>query len=1066
MNRVTLVLLAYLLFVLLVASCSKSTENESGELFQILNKETTSIDFNNQLHETDSLNILTYLYYYNGGGVAIGDINNDGWPDIYFSGNEVGNKLYLNKGQMQFLDITEKAGVTCHDAWNTGVSMVDINGDGLLDIYVCEVSTISGRYGRNQLFINNGDLTFAESARTYGLDFSGLATQAAFFDFDRDGDLDCFLLNHSIKETGQFKPAEITRQVFESSSGDRLLENQQGHFIDITQKAGIYRSPVGFGLGIDIGDLNRDGWPDIYVGNDFHENDYLYINNHDGTFREVIAAATGHTSNFTMGVSIVDINNDAKPDILSLDMKPEDDLTYKLSGVWESFTIYNFKRSFGYHHQSPRNALQINQGIDNGIPVFSEVACQYGIEATDWSWSPLVADFNNDGNKDLFISNGIARRPNDMDFVNYFSDQNNNKATGLRLINRMPLGGVSNYLYFNISDSNTFTRIPLKDPGLKITNGASYSDLDRDGDLDIVCNNLNNESYIIQNNSPHAAYLNIQLKNNNANPYAIGAQITLFQKDKIQYQYINPVAGFQSGKEPLAYFGTNELPVDSLIIEWPEGDCQVLHQPKSGFQIIEKNIQAPYSHCDQSEEERPYVTLIPHHENHANDLNTEKWMPYSLSSFGPRIAVGKKYFYVTDAVVPGKLVRIRDQKDVSELIKGRPALQQGLEENDATFADFNGDNREDLFITMGGNNIPTGTNIYRELLFFGQEDGTLQFTHSGIPRTDRNCSIVRPCDFDHDGDMDLFIGTLSRPGHYGWSEPSNFYMNDGHGSFTLQDAPVWEMVFDAQWADMDLDGRQDLVVVGHWMPITILFNRSTHWEIKTIPNSEGLWFSLSVTDLNQDDVPDILAGNFGLNHPFDSDSSHPLILYLNDFDLNGQTDPLISYMQNDKRYIYPNLDLFLQELPGRKKEYLLNKNFAGKELTDIFSSTQLQNSTQRKIKTFASTYFISDKEKNTWTASLLPALLQRSPVWSICKMDDQTFAFGGNFYAVDPNWGRQDALFLTFMHYDSDKGWAVDTIHNLTFNRRSEIRDLSLIGNRLYIGSNNDTLVSISTGIK
>ncbi len=1064
-NRV--VILLFSTGLLLCFACSKKSGSTPQILFEVLDVDKTGISFKNQLHETDSLNILTYLYYYNGGGVAIGDINNDSLPDLYFSGNEVGNKLYLNKGNMHFSDITDKAGVACLGAWNTGVSMVDVNGDGLLDIYVCQVKNIFGRHGRNQLFINNGDLTFKESAARVGLDFSGYATHAAFFDFDRDGDLDCFLLNHSVKSPEQFKPSDITRQAFDPLSGDRLMENRQGHFVDVTQKAGIYSSPVGFGLGVDVGDVNRDGWPDIYVGNDFHENDYLYINNHDGTFREVIAQATGHTSNFTMGVAIADINNDGLPDILSLDMKPEDELHYKLSGEWESSNIYKFKRSFGYHHQSSRNALQINNGIVQGRVTFSEVACQFGIEATDWSWSPLIADFNNDGLKDIFISNGIERRPNDQDFVNYYSDPNSrNKTTGLKLINRMPGGGAPNYLFLNTPDENAFTKIPIQDPGLKITNGATFSDLDRDGDLDIICNNFNNPSYILENKSAASPYLNIQLKDNTSNPFGIGAQLTIHQKNKIQYEYINHLEGFESGKEPLAFFGIKDDPVDSMVIEWPDGGRQVIIKPKAGFQIINKNVQDSPPSSITALMNSPYISLSIHHDDIHTDLNNEKLMPYSLSSFGPRITVGKKYYYMTGGSTHGTLHQLNDDKDVSNLMTGWPVAKNGIEENDAVLADFNGDGIEDLFITSGGNNLASGNGAYHELLFFGQKDGSFQFAKGGLPGLDRNCSVVRACDFDHDGDIDLFIGTLSRPGHYGWSEPSSFYINDGKGSFSAQDAPVWEMVFDARWADMDRDGLEDLVVAGHWMPITILYNRITHWEIKTIPNSEGLWFSLYITDLNKDSIPDIIAGNFGLNHQFDADSTYPLILYLNDFDLNGQSDPLITYVKLGQRYIYPNLDLFLQQLPGRKKDFFYNKNFAGKKLSEIFSSTQLDKATQRKCTVLSSSFFISNKENKTWTSAPLPSVLQRSPIWSICNIDDGTFTFGGNFYDIDPNWGRQDALFPTTMHYDKSTGWKSTENKNYTINRRTEIRDLTMIRNRLYIASNNDTLISISPWIK
>jgi hypothetical protein len=624
-------------FITIFLACSKHEEKSPDSLFQILDQKKTGITFNNKLHESDSLNILTYLYYYNGGGVAIGDINNDGLPDIYFSGNQVSNKLYLNKGGMKFSDITEKAGVECNSAWNTGVSMVDVNADGLQDIYVCQVDKIAGQKGRNHLFINLGDLTFKESAQEYGLDFSGLSTQAAFFDFDRDGDLDCYLLNHSLKDSEQFRSASITRKIFDPASGDKLLENQQGHFIDVSEKAGIFRSSIGFGLGIAIGDLNRDGWADIYVGNDFHENDYMYLNNQNGTFREVIAQATGHTSNFTMGVAIADINNDAMPDVLSLDMKPGDEKTYKMAGGWETFNIYEFKRSFGYHHQSPRNALQVNQGTKNGIPLFSELGCQYGIEATDWSWSPLIADFNGDGYKDIFISNGIERRPNDIDFVNYYSNENlKNKVSGMKLINIIPHGGAPNYLFIQDGENNSFKKVFVPDIESKISNGASYSDLDRDGDIDIVCNNLNATAYIIQNNTPSFEYISIQLKDVNSNPFGLGSQITLYQNNIVQYQYLHNLAGFQSGKEPLVYFATNGQPVDSVLIQWPEGDEQKILHPKTGFQVISRGTLNPFFPTKKmGYEDTPLTVIGVHHENSYVDMNEEKGIHIVYLPSGP-----------------------------------------------------------------------------------------------------------------------------------------------------------------------------------------------------------------------------------------------------------------------------------------------------------------------------------------------------------------------------------------------------------------------------------------------
>ncbi|MDQ3015985.1 MAG: VCBS repeat-containing protein [Bacteroidota bacterium] len=1062
MRRILNITIIISISFLIIFSCKKKRASDQEQSnWKVLSRESTGINFKNELKDSDSLNILTYLYYYNGGGVAAGDINNDGLPDLFFAGNETSNKLYLNQGKLKFKDITDKAGVDSKDEWSTGVSMVDINGDGWLDIYVCQVDHIVHSPGRNRLFINNKDLTFREAAAEYGLAFKGLGTQAAFFDYDHDGDLDCYLLNHSLKDPEQFKSAKITRLIYEDASGDRLLQNNGGKFTDQTEAAGIFRSTIGFGLGIDVGDVNRDGWPDIYIGNDFHENDYLYLNNQDGTFREVIKDVTGHTSNFTMGVAIADINNDAWPDIFSLDMRPEDETVYKQSGGWETYNIYSFKRSFGYHHQSPRNALQINAGTGHSNPVFTELACQYGVEATDWSWSPLIADFNGDGSKDIFISNGIQRRPNDLDFVNYYSNDNIHESnTGLKLINTIPEGGATNYLYISDPTTHQFTRQLVNDPGTQITNGATYSDLDQDGDLDIICNKLNNTSSIIENQNPVKQFLSIQVRDAAPNIYGIGTQITVYQQGDLQYQYLQQTAGFQSGKEAIGYFGIKDAPIDSVIIQWPDGVCQYYQNLKTGFNIIERKEGDKVSHCVEGVASISRNSILLHSENPAIDLTTEKWMPYSLSTFGPRMAIGKAYYYITGAQSRGSLHLISNDKDVTHLIKNIPARESGLDENDAAFADYNGDGLEDLFITIGGNVSPFDNVNYKDEIFFGQQDGSFALNESSLPKINRNSSVVRPCDFDKDGDIDVFVGTLSRPGNYGWSEPSILYINQGKGQFTTQELPVWEMVFDAEWHDMDMDSIEDLVILGHWMPITILYNRKTHWEKSIIPQSEGLWFCLEIADINADLVPDIITGNFGLNHSFGADTANPLILYLNDFDLNGQSDPVLTYVQKGKRYVYPNLELFLQQLPSRKKDFLFNKNFAGKEVTEIFTESQLEKSTQRKCKNLASGVFFSDKSKGNWTFASLPFSLQSSPIWSIAALNKNTFAFGGNFYDVDPNWGRQDALFLTVLKYHSGAGWINDNVH-LDYFQRKQIRDLQVVNSQLYIACNNDSLVVI-----
>jgi len=1040
--------------VLLYTGCGSK-----DPLFTNLPSAKTNISFSNTLENKPLLNILYYLYYYNGAGVSVGDINNDGLVDIYFAANSKGhNKLYLNKGNFQFEDITEKAKVAGSADWCTGVTMADVNGDGYLDIYV---STVSGRYGltgHNELFINNKDNTFTESSEAFGLNTSCYTTQSAFFDYDRDGDLDCYILNQS-HHPHQNIVDTINRKNFDSTSGDRLYRNDlntaAAKFTDVSSQAGIYQSSLGYGLGLAIADINNDGWDDIYVGNDFHENDYYYVNNGNGTFTESGAQHFRHYSRFSMGNDVADYNSDGQLDLITVDMLPPDEKTLKTYGSDENPDIYKVKLELrGYQNQYSKNCLQRNNG--NGVS-FSETALQSGVSATDWSWAPLFADFDNDGNKDLFISSGIVKRPVDLDFIR-FADKR--KAQGLdatdkyddETIAAMPDGSTHPFLFKgdgNMSFKDVSDSWGTKD--LKgCSNGASYADLDNDGDLDLIINCLDAPALILKNNSPKKNFISVSFQGGGLNTMGVGCKAYLFTGAKsdsyrMQYQQLMAVRGFMSSSTYQLHFGLDTISnVDSLLIVWPDQKCQVIKNPGINKNLVANkgDAQADFIYNNffpnKSEAMLDITSQVnckwSHKENDFLDYNVQYLIPHGLSTRGPKLAIadvnkdGLDDFYACGAKFqPGALMI--QQKDGTFKESDTALFNEFAisEEVDAVFFDANGDSFPDLFVLTGGNEIPANELALLDRLYIN--DGTGHFTKSSNPMSVvfENKSCVSVADIDNDGDQDLFVGNLASPAKYGKPTTSYLYINDGKAHFTKAGdniIPLYllGMVTSASFTDIDNDGWKDLVLTGEWMPVKVFKNNKGKFSSVDIPASTGLWQSINTTDVNGDGFADILAGNWGCNNKFWAGKNGPLKLYVKDFDNNGSTEQILAYTVDGKEYPFLAKDELERALPVLKKYYLKYSEVAGKTVQFVFYDL-FKDYTELKAEVLASSCFINDGKGN-FKRMDLPQELQLAPIFSFTPFDNKTnnYLAAGNFYNVIPYEGRYDALQPTFFSYTKKQG--------------------------------------------
>ncbi|GAB3793128.1 VCBS repeat-containing protein [Spirosoma humi] len=1035
-------------------------------LFENLPASETGVDFVNRSLDKKDFNIFNYRNFYNGGGVAIGDVNNDGLPDLFLTSNFEANKLYLNKGGMKFDDVTTKAGIVGKKFWSTGVTFADINGDGLLDIYVCNSGSRDER--GNQLYINqgvkNGVPVFVEKAREYGLFDGGFSTHAAFFDYDRDGDLDMYLLNNSFTPMDRLGFANM-RDTRDRLGGDKLFRNEGPGkpFRDVSAEAGIYGSLIGFGLGITIGDVNNDNWPDIYISNDFYERDYLYINQQNGTFKEDIENEMGHISLASMGADIADVNNDGNLDIFVTDMLPDDDYRLKTTTAFDSYELNELKETRDFYHQDSRNMLHLN----NGDGTFSEIGRMAGTSATDWSWGALLFDMDMDGKKDVFVANGILKDLTDQDYIAYLADnpdlqsmiQGTKKFDYKDYVNKMSSSPIPNYAFRNTGNGMQYEN-KAADWGLgepNFSNGSAYGDLDNDGDLDLVVNNNDSPVSIFKNTSVEKekkAFLRVQLKGGAQNPNAIGAKVYVYQGKEMQYLQQMPNRGFQSSVDLTMVFGlggdvAGKRPsIDSLVVVWPDrfngvDKKQVIRKP-----AINTTLQLSYKNADQialppakpNAATRLFTDVTQavkldyvHKENDFVDYNRDGLLKQLLSREGPALAVGDINGDGLDDVFLGGAANMPRSLYVQQpggtfILQKQPFLLDAIYSEDvaATFFDADGDNDLDLYVATGGNEFDDVTYL-ADRFYRNDGKGNLTWDRT-MPRSLNNNSCVAAADFDLDGDQDLFVGSRMVSGQYGQNPDQLFMVNDGKGNFRkatpelMPFAKEIGMVKDAVWADIDHDKYPDLILVGDWMPITILKNKQgkgfERVENDMLANSGGWWNTIHAADLDNDGDMDFVLGNLGLNSRMMATGTQPAHLYGNDFDRNGSYEQIITCYRpgpDGKAHecvVVQKPDL-QKRIPSIKTKYIKHTDYAKASFTDIFSAQQREGMTVKTAQMAETSVLINDGKGN-FTLEALPIQAQTSPIQAILTGDynhdgKTDILLTGNFFDVLTEVGRYDA---------------------------------------------------------
>ena len=1051
----------------LFISCNK----KETPLFTKLQSDHSGITFENTIQESPEINILNYEYTYNGGGVAAGDFNNDGLCDLYFTGNTVKNRLYLNKGDLQFKDITDAAGVAGRSLWKTGVTVADVNGDGWLDIYVCYSGPELNQSLSNELYINNGgkpgdDPTFSEQAEQYGLDAPGTySTQAAFFDYDRDGDLDMFLINHGNHFYSPFINTNKLRNTRHPNFGNRLYRNNMIHdegkkpnpvFTEVSQEAGIHGGGINFSLGISISDVNNDGWPDVYVTNDYEEQDFFYLNNKTGGFKECTKSSFGHLSRNGMGTDFADYNNDGKTDLIEVDMWPEDNFRQKLLKGPDDYNRYQLMVDSGFHFQQMRNTLQLNTGNDaEGIPMFSEIGQLAGVSSTDWSWAPLLMDVDNDGLKDLFVTNGYLRDFTSMDFLKYTVEEAKKEAMAkgkplqvYELISKMSSTKTSDYLFKNNGDLaflDFSKEWGIFEPNLSF--GAAYADLDNDGDLELITNNTNEAASVWKNNlneKNENSYLRIKLIGPPGNDFAIGAKIYVESDGVTQFQELYPTRGFQSSVEPIVHFGLGSSKVVSkLKIIWPDGKQTELTDQKVNALIQASYSSAAAPRTDQRISSLPLFKNVStasnmnfaHHENNFVDFDNEILIPYQLSRSGPALAKGDVNkdgdddFYIGGAVGQKSVLYLSNGNGQFTRAASQPwEADASKEDTGATLFDADGDGDLDLFVVSGGNEFKSGSEELDDRLYINSGKGNFAKSKlGGTPLDHVSGSCVTAGDFDKDGDMDLFVGGRVRPGNFPQASPSAILRNENNPNtkeikFVVAtneinpDLREVGMVTDALWNDFNNDGWLDLIIVGEWMPIRLFENKKgklIEVKNKALEESSGLWNRVAAADLDHDGDLDFVLGNAGTNLPWHATMSEPISLYLNDFNKDGRNDPIICNYVQGKNYPVAARDELLLQMNNLRKKYISYSSYGKASLEDIVGQEQIKASKKFTVNTLQSS-ILENLGNGNFKLKALPIAAQVSSVRGILIYDFNgdnitDILLSGNFFPFRTQYGPCDA---------------------------------------------------------
>ena len=1073
----------FLVFVLgiLIISCD-------SKIFELKDNNLIGVNFSNNLKFNDDFNVYKYRNFYNGGGVALGDINNDDLLDIYLTSNQGENKLFLNLGDFKFKDITEFASVGGEKAWSTGVTMVDINGDGYLDIYVCNSGDVEGDNKQNELFINSGDLTFKESALEYNLNDKGFSTHANFFDYDKDGDLDVYILNNSFQAIGSFDLRRNERPKRDVLGGDKLMQNNNGYFNDVSESAGIYGSVIGFGLGITIGDINGDNWDDIFISNDFFERDYLYLNQKNGTFKEDLTNRMNSISGASMGADIADIDNNGTNDIFVTEMLPSDYKRLKSVTTFEGWDKYKYNVKNGYHHQFTRNVLHLN--IENNK--FSEIGRFSGLEASDWSWGALFFDFDNDGLKDLFIANGIFKDLTDQDYLQYISNKevinsivSKNKVDYKKLVEIIPSNPISNHSYKNLDGLKfeNFNNSGLENPSF--SNGSAYGDLDNDGDLDLVVNNVNMSAFIYENQTNKKAnYIKFKLIGENKNIFSVGAKVFVESNGVKQMQQVQSARGFQSSVDLRPNFGIGKnTKIDAKIV-WPSGKTKKLFDvdPNQTITLYEKDAVTEVKNKNSEKENifRKVIldTIINHEENNYVDFNKDRLLFHMCSSEGPNLAFGdidnsgSNNLFLTGSL--GKYIK-SFQVDKNNVIKsGNKILSEKLDfENSVILLlDVDNDNDLDLYIGSGSVELSKFSEKLYDRIYLNNGKGEFNLSGQKLPDVNHKISTGTASfeDIDKDGDLDIFVGERLKINNYGLPSSGFILVNDGKGNFSNQTQKISPelieigMITDSEFSDIDNDGDKDLVIVGEYMGIEIFTNDNGYFSrVKSdLRELKGWWNEIQIKDLNNDGLDDLIIGNHGLNSRFEASKNNPIKLYHNDFDNNGFAEAIVCFTaQNGKEYPYSLRHDLIDQIKTLKKTFPNYNSFKNLDIKKIIGAKRLSESTLSEVNYLETSIFINEGNFKFHKIKI-PRPVQFSPIYAIETFDfdydgDMDIIMGGNLYNVKPEFGRYDASYGIYLEnidgekfnfYNNGKGFFVE----------GQIRDLKVLNDKIYVAKNNSNM--------